>query len=174
MKKLILTAIAVVSFMFTNAQDGTTGPTAKGKWLIEANTGFDSVGGTAFRFRSRDGETIWNIGAEGGYFVIDDLAVKAGIGYGDSSFSGSSSAFSYKIGAKYYIIGKVPVQLDYTGISIEDANENPSYLGIQAGYAWFLGEQVSIEPGLRYNNTLNDDADPESNLQLNIGFALYF
>lgn len=173
MKKLLLTALAVVSFTFANAQD-SGGQTAKGKWLIEANTNFGTPGNgnTAFGLRIRDGENDWGIGVEGGYFVMDDLAVKAGLGYADGSLSLSS--FTYKIGAKYYVISKIPVELSYAGVSVEDADENPSYLGIQAGYAWFLGDNVSIEPGLRYNATLNDDADAESNLQLNIGFALHF
>jgi len=149
MRKLTLMMLALVTFIGAQAQsEGNDGQTATGKWLIEANTGFDSVGGTGLQFRSRDGETFYNIGGEVGYFVMDDLAIKGGIAFGGSSVEGSTS--------------------------IEDAEENPSYLGIQAGYAWFLGDQVSIEPGLRYNSTLNDMADPESNLQLNIGFALYF
>ncbi|GAA4271662.1 hypothetical protein U6A24_13835 [Aquimarina gracilis] len=176
MKKLMLTALAVVSFTFANAQDGDTGQTAKGKWLIEANTSFGAPGNgnTAFGLRSRDGETDWGLGLEGGYFVMDDLAIKAGLGYADSSEEGALSTFTYKIGAKYYIMSKIPVELSYAGLSIEDADENPSYLGIQAGYAWFLGDNVSIEPGLRYNATLNEDADAESNLQFNVGFALHF
>ncbi len=173
----MLTALAVVSFTFANAQDAdNAGQTAEGKWLIEANTGFGAPGNgnTSFGLTSRDGETIWGIGLEGGYFVMDDLAVKAGLGYNDSSFDGDSSQFIYKIGAKYYIMSKIPVEVSYVGESVEDADENASYLGIQAGYAWFLGDNVSIEPGLRYNATLNEDADAESNIQFNIGFALHF
>ncbi len=172
----MLTALAVVAFTFANAQDGGADQIAKGKWLIEANTGFGGVGNgnTAFGLTSRDGETFWGIGLEGGYFVMDNLAVKAGLGYADSSLEGDTSTFIYKIGAKYYIIDKIPVELSYVGESEEDADENRSYVGIQAGYAWFIGNNVSIEPGLRYNLTMNDDADAEDNLQFNIGFALHF
>jgi hypothetical protein len=28
-------------------------------------------------------EYLWNVGAEGGYFVADKFAVKVGLGYGD-------------------------------------------------------------------------------------------
>ncbi|WP_417939806.1 hypothetical protein [Flavobacterium sp. RS13.1] len=168
MKKIILSAIAVMAFGFANAQEQT----AKGKWLIEANTGFgNGVGTTQFGLTSEDGTTAWNIGAEGGYFVADNLAVKLGLGYGDDG--DDFTTLAYKVGAKYYIANKFPVELSYNGVDYKDAEENPSYLGIQGGYAWFLGSNVSIEPGVRYNYSLNDDFY-ESAFQFNIGFALHF
>ncbi|MBB4804346.1 outer membrane protein W [Flavobacterium nitrogenifigens] len=170
MKKVILAAIAVMGFTFANAQEQT----AKGKWLIEANTGFGgdtNTGNTSFQLYSSDGESSWSIGAEGGYFVADNLAVKLGMGYND--FGHSSNAFSYKVGAKYYLLNKFPLEASYTGASIKDANENPSYLGLQAGYAWFVSKNISIEPGLRYNVTLNEDYGKDV-FQLNVGFALHF
>ncbi len=168
MKKIILSAIAVMAFGFANAQEQT----AKGKWLIEANTAFGAgTGNTAFSLTSTDGDTAWNIGAEGGYFVANNLAVKLGLGYGDDGFD--SSIFSYKIGAKYYVVNKIPVELSYTGVSIKDADDNPSFVGLQGGYAIFLGPNVSVEPGLRYNFT-TDDKIAESFLQFNVGFALHF
>ncbi|WP_224489946.1 hypothetical protein [Robertkochia flava] len=120
-----------------------------------------------------DGTTIWNIGAEGGYFVADDLAVKLGLGYGDNS--NSPGFFSYKGGAKYYIKGVVPVQVDLNGISskIFD-NYNPLFLGIQGGYAWFVADNIAVEPGLRYDFGLNDDAEASEGVAFNIGFSLYF
>jgi len=169
MKKIVLSMVAVLAFGFANAQEQT----AKGKWLIEANTGFggDLVGSTQFGLASSDGTTAWNIGAEGGYFVADNLAVKLGLGYGDDG--ADDSAFGYKVGAKYYVVNKFPVELSYTGTSYKDADENPSYVGIQGGYAIFLGSNVSIEPGVRYNHSLNDDFY-ESVFQFNVGFALHF
>jgi outer membrane protein W len=170
MKKIILSAIAVMAFGFANAQEQT----AKGKWLIEANTGFGAgVGSTQFALSSVDGDTAWNVGAEGGYFVADNLAVKLGLGYGDDGSDVNSSSFAYKIGAKYYVVNKFPVEVSYNGASIDGLDENPSYVGIQGGYAWFLGSNVSVEPGVRYNVSLNDDFY-KSGLQFNIGFALHF
>ncbi len=182
MKKLLLCA-AVAVFGFTmNAQDDTAaGQTSKGKWLIEANTGFSAGGGeigllqhtanTGFGLVSVNGTTLWSIGTEGGYFVMDDLAVKAGLGYTDYD---GTSIFSYKVGAKYYVTGKIPFQVDVNGSSIKDFDENPLWLGIQGGYAIFLGENVSIEPGLRYSLSLNDKVTDESLFEVRIGFALHF
>jgi hypothetical protein len=170
MKKIVLAAIAVLTFGWANAQEQT----AKGKWLIEANTGFgDGVGSTSFGLWSQDGNTAWNVGAEGGYFVADNLAVKVGLGYGDNGGDVANSYFGYKVGAKYYVANKFPLEVSYNGASIKDLDENPSYIGLQGGYAWFVGKNVSVEPGIRYNVSLNDDYY-KSAFQLNIGFALHF
>ncbi len=167
MKKLLF--IAMVAFGLTaNAQDGdNSGQTSKGKWLIEANTGFGAghAASTGFYLASTDGSTEWNLGAEGGYFVADDLAVKVGLGYG-SAFE----AFSYKVGAKYYINSMIPVQLDLSGYSADSFS--PMWLGLQAGYAIFIGDSVSIEPGLRYNFGFGD-AEDANVLQFNVGFAIH-
>ncbi len=177
MKKLILTA-AVALFAFTaNAQEEstTTSFTAKGRILVEANTGNETVGNTGLYFSSLGDVSRFNIGFDGGYFIQDDLALKVGLGYGMQDNDGDeTSSFSYRVGAKYYVKSKIPVTLDLTGSSVEDADEDPLWLGIGAGYAFFLGNNVSIEPGLRYNTSLNEDYTDEGGLQLNVGFVLSF
>jgi outer membrane protein W len=176
MKKVLLSALAVFAFTFANAQEeekSSGSQTSKGKWLVEANTGNAMLGTTGFYFSSQDGESQYNIGLDGGYFIMDNLALKAGLGYGGASAT-DSNIFSYRLGAKYYAMGMIPVTLDLTGASIKDAVENPMWLGIGAGYAWFLGENVSIEPGIRYNHSLNDDFTDKGIFQVNIGFALHF
>ena len=182
MKKIILSAMAICACSFANAQDQkkevTSGQTSEGKWLIEANTGFGGgtsahAANTGFGFTSDDGVTNWSVGGEAGYFVVKDLAIKAGLGY--SSFSdGDDAAFSYKIGAKYYINSMIPIQLDLTGASLKDKPENPLWFGVQGGYAIFLGDNVSIEPGLRYNFSLNDNFNDKGIFELRVGFALHF
>jgi hypothetical protein len=180
MKKIILTVAAVFALSFANAQDkkeSTGGQTSKGKWLVEANTGNAMLGTTGFYFKSTDGESTYNVGFDGGYFIMDDLALKAGLGYGGDSAE-STSAFSYRLGAKYYVKSMIPVTVDLTGASgdaVENAaGETPMWLGLGAGYAWFVSDNISIEPGLRYNMSLNDKYTDEAVLQFNIGFALHF
>ncbi len=179
MKKVLLSAVALLAFGFVNAQEGVSngGQTSKGKWLVEANTGNAMLGSTGIYFTSSDGESSFNLGLDGGYFVMDNLALKAGLGYGSDSFSDTSS-FSYRLGAKYYVNGMIPLTLDLTGASgdgVENfAGETPMWLGLGAGYAWFVGNNVSIEPGIRYNHSLNDDYTDKGVFQLNIGFALHF
>lgn len=175
MKKLLFTAaLAVLGFTSVNAQDDdATNQTAKGKWLIEANTGNAMLGTTGIYFASSDGESTYNVGLDGGYFIMDDLALKAGIGFGGDSAS-DSNTLSYRLGGKYYVNSMIPVSLDLTGASVKDATENPLWLGIGAGYAWFVGNNVSIEPGVRYNHSLNEDFTDKGVFQVNVGFALHF
>ncbi|WP_242093705.1 hypothetical protein [Aestuariivivens sediminicola] len=181
MKNLVLfIALLLFTFHHVNGQeDDSSTSTTQGKWLIEANTGFGGgimglVGhsaNTGFGLSSVDGETIWSIGAEAGYFIVDDLAIKFGLGYSDLA---GESMTSYKLGVKYYLTGVIPFQVDITGASWEGSDENPLWLGLQGGYAWFITEHVSIEPGLRYNVSLNEDFSDEGIFEFRIGFALYF
>lgn len=165
--------IVIVFFTFNvTAQDSDESKgnaLSEGSWVIEANTGSWSTGSTAFSLTSLDGSTTWSVGAEAGYFVMDNLAIKAGLGYADNDFS--DGTFVYKVGAKYYIGGEFPVGLDFTGASSD--GENANWVGAQAGYAWFVADNVSIEPTVRYNITL-DENKAESAFQGLIGFAFHF
>ncbi len=173
MKKITLALMALFAFGFSNGQ-AKEGQVSKGIWLIEVNTGFgENVGSTSLSLTSSDGITAYNIGAEGGYFIKDNLAIKLGLGYGDDGIEGNDNPIAYKIGAKYYFKKMIPIELSYNGVGFGSADANPTYLGFQAGYALFLGKNVSIEPGLRYNKSMNTDYY-DDNFQFNIGFALHF
>ena len=179
MKKLFFAVLTVFAFTFSNAQD-EGGQTSEGTWLIEANTGNAMLGTTGIYFSSSDGNTSYNVGLDGGYFIIDDLAIKAGIGFGGFSpdQGDSTSSFAYRLGAKYYIDSQFPVTVDLTGASgdgVENfAGETPLWLGLGGGYAWFVSDHIAIEPGLRYNLSLNEDFTDEGVFQINIGFTLFF
>lgn len=178
MKKLAFLVVMLIAFPFAiNAQDEDGGsPTDQGSWVIEINTGFGeaSRSNTGFGLWSVDGNTSWAIGGEAGYFVIDDLAIKAGLGYSDAGIDGIDGQFNWKFGGKYYIVGSFPIGLDLNGSAGNDFT--PLYLGIQGGYAWFVADNVSIEPGLRYGFGLNDDAgDGDFNVfGILMGFNFYF
>ncbi len=149
--------------------------TQMGNLAVDANTTFGTIGGSAlggtgFLLNNIDGTTIWNIGGEAGYFLQDNLAAKVGLGFGD--FDGST-IFSYKIGVKYYVNGMIPAQIDFWGQSGDDffPADKPTFIGIQAGYAFFIGEIVSFEPSLRYNISMNDF---DNIFQIQTGFSVFF
>ena len=81
MKKLLLTAAAVFALTTVTAQ------TEKGSLLIETNIANQMVGTTSFSLQSYDGETAYSLGVDGGYFIMDDLAIKVGLGYASNSFT---------------------------------------------------------------------------------------
>jgi len=173
MKKLLFfAAFAVLGMTTMFAQ------TEKGAWLIEINTGFGEVSTstTGLALRSVDGNTSWAFGGEVGYFIMDDLALKAGVGYGDPGVDGIDGTFNWKFGGKYYIAKKFPVGVDINGSSSDGFS--PMFVGIQGGYAWFVAENVSIEPGIRYGFGVGDDADlltgDNGVFSFNVGFNIFF
>jgi hypothetical protein len=177
MKKLFFTAL-ILCVVLTTVEAQDANPTSKGSWLIEANTGFGGgntgaahSANTGFGLYSIDGTTVWAIGAEGGHFIADDLALKLGLGYTDLD---GLTIFTYKVGAKYYVNSTIPFQVDLTGASSDSfGDENPLWVGLQGGYAIFIADNVSIEPGLRYNLSLNSDFTEEGLFEFRIGFVVH-
>ena len=181
MKKLILLTLSLFFAMTVSAQ------TEKGNWLFEVGStpfGENTImqgNSTGLALFSTDGTTLFSIGAEGGYFVQDNTALKFGLGYTDLDFT---TFFTYKFGMKHYANGVVPLQLDITGAVNEDQEDffgggtvetpDPLWLGLQAGYAAFLGENISFEPTLRYNMSLNDDFTDEDIIELRFNFVVFF
>lgn len=162
-------ALTTLMVFSATAQNGSSDALAKNSWLIEINTGSFATGSTAFSLTSVDGFTFYSIGAEAGCFVGDNFAIKAGLGYaGADEVDGS---FNYKLGAKYYIGGTLPVGIDFTGSSA--GGESATWVGLQGGYAWFVASNVSIEPTIRYNASM-DSEKAESSFQGLIGFAFHF
>ena len=172
MKKLFLltvtTLLSVIGIQAQNDQDH--GHIFKGQWQVEINTGANTTGATGFALVSSSTNTAWALGAEGSYFVADDLGIKLGLGYSDNNGI-SGGTFNYKIGAKYYITHNIPLGIDFTGATND--NFNASWIGVQGGYAIFVTDQLSIEPTLRYNIT-TDDQKADSLFQALIGFAYHF
>ena len=177
MKKLVLSVALVATGLFASAQEGDA--TAKGKILVNVNVASDAVGNTSFALRNTDGYTEWSIGAEGGYFVADNLAVIGGLGVAGVSGDDvdSETAFRYKLGARYYVSNVIPVQVDLTGDTKGgedvDGTTNALFVGLQAGYAWYVADNVSVEPALRYNITTDEDK-AKSSFQALVGFNLHF
>jgi hypothetical protein len=95
-------------------------------------------------------------------------------GSGGSAIAGLGTILSYKVGAKYYLLDRIPFQIDVSGINVSNYNFE---LGFQGGYAFFLGEKknISIEPGLRYSLPLQSNPGTINNMfQANVGFSIFF
>lgn len=183
MKKIALTACLMLFCVYCFAQDDEGSPMTKGNIVIEVNTGFGeaSTANTALYIKNGDGGGTYGIGGEFGYFLLDNFALKVGLGYQDPSADDNiASEFNWKLGAKYYIASKFPFQADINGAMRTygddpvTANTSALWFGVQGGYAWLLADNVSLEPGLRYATPLNDDAGDDSVFGLNIGFNIYF
>lgn len=183
MKKLIFSCITLILFSSFIQANEIPKALKKGKWMIETNLSpYSSIGTTGFLFNKTENTQVWAIGGETGYFISDRLALKAGIGYSkntldvnieDNDFSIDNKSFSYKIGAKYYIINAIPVQIDFGGIKANQNKQN-FVLGGQIGYALFINHNIIIEPQIRYSISPDNNVQNDKTLSARIGFSLHF
>lgn len=177
MKKVLLT-LAITSALFCAQAQQTHPSLEKGKWFVETNLSpFSLNRTTGLSFASNDGSTEWSFGGEAGIFAADKLAVKLGLGVNGTSYDSyggteTETVLSYKIGAKYFISNVVPIQIDFGGLNSD--GENAVTLGTQIGYAWFIKDNIALEPALRYDHGLNDNASEVKTLSARIGFSLFF
>lgn len=177
MKKFLLAIALMASSYGVHAQEAVS-PLNKGNWLIETSLSpfsLTNTSGLSFKYNDKDYE--WSIGGEGGYFIQNNLALKAGLGVlsinntiGDGSIT--DTYLSYKVGAKYYFKYVIPLQIDFGGITTSE--DNSLFAGIQAGYAWFVKDNIAIEPSLRYDHGLNNTASDIRTVSARIGFSLFF
>ena len=126
--------------------------------------------------------------ASGGYAIMDDLAIIAGVGLQGGKFEDSSvTALDLFAGARYYVIPNV-----YVGANLVLGNANikndlsdevdsslkANTLGVEvnAGYSYFLSKNFAVEPSLSFNYGLStkvqDQAINLSVFSLNIGFLI--
>jgi hypothetical protein len=178
MKKLFTLLTVLLMHTASFAQDFAPIPNlAKGNLLLEVGSSSGSIGdvlgkypSTGFNLRSTNGNVEWSAGGEAGYFIKDGLAIKAGLGY--TSLGESEDFLSYKLGAKYYIVDKIPVQVDLSGSSgtLFDGFDDPFFLGLQGGYAAFLNKNISLEPSFRYNIGLSNFTDV---VELRLNFCIF-
>ncbi|SKB54999.1 hypothetical protein SAMN05660841_01163 [Sphingobacterium nematocida] len=179
MKKIYLSLALVLGLASTQAQE-THPAIQKGKIMIETNFTPFGTGNSGFSYSKTDWAKSWQVGASAGYFVIDKLAFKAGIGYTktelDIDFGGlasanfNSDALAYQFGAKYYIINCITVQVDFNGTKQGDITANS--IGGQLGYAWFIKDNMALEPAVKYNLGVDDNS---SNVfSAGLGFSIHF
>lgn len=150
----------------------------KNTWSIETNVSNAIWTQTEFvrpstgvGMSTADEEFILALGAEGAYFVLDNLALKLGFGVNLHSVSRYlSTTFSYRVGAKYYAWRKFPIQTDISGAAERDAG-GYWFWGIRMGYAFFLALNIAIEPSIRYNAELN--VSPINYWEGHIAFSLF-
>ena len=159
MKKLLfLFAILVSSLSFAQIKKNSA----------YVGVSSNSVTGINYQSVEKSKAKTFNVGLQGGYFVIDNLAAIAGVGYNLNKYGGNvvSEAISYQFGGKYYIANVLPLQADFNGV--EDVN----YIGTQLGYAWFPSKNFSIEPNVRYDFALKNYY--ENKFSFGVGFNYFF
>lgn len=154
--KKVLFIVALVAASFAG-----TAQTSKSTWMLGGGAGFNSTkpdGGSS--------TSTWNLSPAVGYFVMDNLAIGAGVSIADY---GAGSTTNFGPFARYYFtsLGKSAKLYGNVGANFGDYTE----FGVSAGVAYFLNSSIALETALGY--TKNTDWKT-SNIGLNVGFQIHF
>lgn len=171
MKKIVLIAALAVAAVSASAQDWS-----KGDWFVGAKT---TGLGLDHKFLDKNSATSFDLGVNGGYFLSNRFAVDAALGFASASakvagVKESTNAFTYGIGVRYYPISNLFAHVMFEGMSVKDADNNPSYAGIEVGYDFFLSDKVFFEPAVYYKKGLVKKADESNAIGLALGFGVRF
>lgn len=152
---------------------------------VSSNAGFSS-----YTPEGGDGVSTFGLDVTGGYFVIDNMAVGATLGF--TSSDGNSQS-KYGIGVRYYMnsifahaaynMGSSKIEVTTTTVdpltgvtttSAESVSVSSSSMVVGAGYAMMLNDNVALEPMLSYTMDSVEGESTGSGFGLSIGFGLYF
>lgn len=176
MKKIVTVVSALVLGTTAMAQ------TDAGGWMFGAGSNLGFTSGKADNDQE-DSESNLSVDVRAGYFVIDHLAVGLDIGYGSTS-AGDISSSTMGVGPylRYFLMeNKLFGELGYQFQSASFDGENlgsGSAIGIGAGYAAWLNDNVTIEPMLSYSMTSfkpegADESVSGSSFGVMINFGIY-
>ena len=139
-------------------------------------------------------QTSFSLAPQFGYFVIDNLAVGAALDLGlskykseDGDYESTSTSIEFQPMVRYYLPQGIFFQGQFgfgTGKdkvdngNTEDDKYNITSWGLSAGYAYFLADNVAIEPQLGYGGTGYKDKDSSgksivNGLFIRIGLQVY-
>ena len=166
MKRLFLALAGCLIAMAASAQTLKEG-------TVFVNPSLTNLGFNSFSVKvSGETTSASRIGlqARGGYALMDDLAIMAGLGYQSSSAEGSAvSFFNIAAGArKYFLVpglygganlvyGTLNSKSkstsyydddDYYGGSSSSTNGNTLGIEVNAGYSYFLSKHFAVEPSV--------------------------
>lgn len=120
-----------------------------------------------------NGSSELNVGfqAKGGYFLADNLAAVATVGYNHVGDDVPDQA-TLGIQGRYYIIQNGI----YLGAGVTYKHANHSYNdvmpSVEIGYAFFINRFVTIEPAVYYEQSFKDHSK-YSNVGLRLGLGIY-
>jgi len=147
---------------------GVSAQTDAGNILMGVNSNFSYTSTTP---EEGDGTSTMELGASGGYFVMDNLAVLAMFDYSKDS-EADDAATLFGIGGRYYMNGIYGQFAYIMGPKVGDLDQSRIRLG--AGYVHMLTDNISLEPSLNYDMKSVDGESNGSDISLHVGFGLYF
>lgn len=192
MKKLLLSALAICAFTFGNAQEDkkeSTGGYAKGDVFISGSFGINTannVGGVA-----DNKETGFVIAPRAGFFVSDNIAVGAKIGFqSDKAESGNVDTQDMqwlRAGAfgRYYFMPANQFSVfgefgfDYVSqdnkLAAANGKSNGVDVNLGVGVSYFISNSFALEAGwgaLGYSTLKNEADGAESENRFGLGLDM--
>lgn len=158
MKKMIMLALLVFSVIASKAQ-------------FEEGTKYVGASVTNLGMSYSSSEKLhFGLEATAGYFLFDDIMLKADVGYNHRLHADD---ITLGLGGRYYF----EQNGIYLGAGLEYCHETKNYndlrIPVEVGYCFYVNHYVSIEPALYYKMSLNDFSD-KSTVGLKVGLGLYF
>jgi outer membrane protein W len=109
-----------------------------------------------------------------GYFVIDNLALSAGLNLTSMSVGDiSTSTTTIGLNGRYYMSGMF-AQAGWATTAVKDVDVSVSAISLGAGYAHMLSDNISLEPMLMYLMNSADGESVSSTFGVRIGLGCYF
>lgn len=159
MKKLALVAVALLASVAAHAQFES------GKKYCGA-----SVTGLNLSYNGTD-ELNLGVQAKGGYFIADDWMLLGQAEYRHSGLEGVDDVFSVGAQGRFYI-EQNGLYLGAGAKLVHTGSYNDLMPGVEIGYAFFLGRQVTIEPAVYYDQSFKNHAD-HSTVGFKVGIGVY-
>ena len=170
MKKLMMAAIGLMMAMSVNAQylnDPET-PFYQGKFYVSA-----SASSASFAY-SKSTDFKLGLNAKAGYLFMDNLMVLGVVEFtGQNNFDVLSTQIG--AGARYYFEQNgiyLGVIAKYAHTKAYETNFSDFRPEVHAGYAFFLGRHVTLEPEAYYEHSFKDS--DYSGFGLRLGIGIYF
>ena len=192
MKKVSMLILAICSAV------AAFGQFEKGNFLVGGSIGLDlTTSKVKFDGNSQTDhkDTDFSMDPMAAIFVIDNLAVGAALGFSSSTYKEdgtdykeTTTEFTFEPMARYYLPQNVFFQgrgilgnatdKEVDGGTTDKDKYGVSGFSLGAGYAYFLGENVAVEPLIGYESKgyKNKDTDVrfvEGGLFIRIGFQIY-
>lgn len=163
MKKLILCMMCLACTVAAQAQF------ERDKWFV--NT---SVTGLGLSYSSSE-KTHFGFEVNGGAFLANNVSLLLSLGGDYGKHQTSTTAVG--VGGRYYFNRSgvfLGLGLKYKHFQNTKGNDDNNNFGatVEAGYAFFLSKNVTIEPAVYYDQSFNNS--DYNKIGLKVGFAYYF
>ena len=162
MKKIAMFIIALAMSITANAQF------EQGKIYVGASlTGLDLI------YSGLD-KLHLGLEAQGGYFVMDNILLKANAAFEYSGRENAPTDFIVGVGGRYYILQNGLYFGANAKLLHANHNHNDIMPGIEVGYAFFVNRTVTIEPSIYYDQSFQKHSDySKFGARLGIGVYLF-